>query len=93
MRGVGSQGDRGHHRGARRDGPFTSLADFCKRVQSQLVNKRVVESLIKCGAFDFAGEPRRRLLEGLDRICQWAGQGSRPEDLNQMGLFAPGAWR
>src|SRR5262249_12014358 len=57
---------------------------------SQQVNKRVIESLIKCGAFDFAGTPRRRLLEGLDRTCQWAGQGSRPEAANQMGLFAPG---
>jgi len=90
VRGVGSKAIEAII-AARADGPFTSLADFCKRVQSQLVNKRVVESLIKCGAFDFAGEPRRRLFEGLDRICQWAGQGSRPEDLNQMGLFAPGS--
>jgi DNA polymerase-3 subunit alpha len=75
---------------ARAGGPFATLADFCKRVQSQQVNKRVIESLIKCGAFDFTGEPRRRLLEGLDRVCQWAGAGGRPEDLNQMGLFAPG---
>jgi DNA polymerase-3 subunit alpha len=77
--------------GAREAGPFTALADFCKRVQSSQVNKRVVESLIKCGAFDFTKEPRRRLLEGLDRTSQWAGQGSRPEDLNQMGLFAAGS--
>ena len=90
VRGVGSKAIEAII-AVRSEGPFTALADFCKRVQSQLVNKRVVESLIKCGAFDFAGEPRRRMLEGLDRICQWAGQGSRPEDLNQMGLFAPGS--
>ncbi len=89
VRGVGSKAIEAII-AARADGAFTSLADFCKRVQSQQVNKRVVESLIKCGAFDFAAEPRRRLLEGLDRICQWAGQGGRAEDLNQMGLFAPG---
>src|SRR5216110_85470 len=36
---------------AREDGPFTSLADFCLRVRGQLVNRRVIESLVKCGAF------------------------------------------
>jgi DNA polymerase-3 subunit alpha len=76
---------------ARADAPFTSLADFCRRAQGQQMNKRVIESLIKCGAFDFTGEPRRRLLDGLDRTCQWAGQGARAEMLNQMGLFAPGS--
>jgi len=89
VRGVGSKAIEAII-AARADGAFTALADFAKRVQSQQVNKRVIESLIKCGAFEFAGEPRRRMLEGLDRICQWAGQGGRAEDLNQMGLFAPG---
>lgn len=90
VRGVGSKAVEGII-AAREEGAFTSLADFCKRVQTQQVNKRVMESLIKCGAFDFSGEPRRRLLEGLDRTCQWAGQGNRVEELNQMGLFAPGS--
>ena len=73
---------------ARESGPFSDLADFCKRVETQQVNKRVVESLIKCGAFDFSGVARRRLIEGLDVILRWAGQGSRPENANQMGLFS-----
>ncbi|MGD0950189.1 MAG: DNA polymerase III subunit alpha [Candidatus Binatia bacterium] len=90
VRGVGSKAIEGII-AAREQGPFTSLADFCKRVPSQQVNKRVIESLIKCGAFDFLGEPRRRLLEGLDRICQWAAPGNRIEELNQIGLFAPGS--
>ena len=90
VRGVGSKAIESIIE-ARKDGPFTSMADFCKRVQGQQVNKRVIESLIKCGALDFSGEPRRRMLEGVERICQWAAQGSRPEDQNQMGLFAPGA--
>jgi len=52
------------------------------------VNKRGIESLIKSGAFDFSSEPRRRLLEGLERICQWAAPPSRQQCVNQMGLFA-----
>lgn len=89
VRGVGSKAIEAII-AARRDGPFSSLADFCKRVQGQQVNRRVIEALIKCGALDFSGQPRRGMLEGLDRVCQWAAQGSRQEDQNQMGLFAPG---
>ncbi|MCK6552968.1 DNA polymerase III subunit alpha [Candidatus Binatia bacterium] len=72
---------------ARAEGRFASLPDFCKRVIGAQVNKRVIESLIKSGAFDFTGEPRRRLLEGLERICQWAGPSSRPVCENQISLF------
>ncbi|MFQ5666457.1 MAG: DNA polymerase III subunit alpha [Candidatus Binatia bacterium] len=90
VRGVGSKAIEAIV-AARADGGFTSLGDFCQRVQSQQVNKRVIESLIKCGAFDFTGEPRQRLFEGLDRTCQWAGQGHRPQTRNQMGLFAAGS--
>jgi DNA polymerase-3 subunit alpha len=68
-------------------GPFASLGDFCERVQTQQVNKRVLESLIKCGAFDSTGAFRRAMADGLDAICQWAAPGSRREDTNQMGLF------
>ncbi|HVN84707.1 MAG TPA: DNA polymerase III subunit alpha [Candidatus Binatia bacterium] len=73
---------------ARQSGALRDLGDFAKRVTSQQVNKRVIESLIKCGAFDFSGAPRRRMIEALDTILRWAGQGSRPENANQIGLFA-----
>jgi len=76
---------------ARASGPFASLADCCRRVQSQLVHRRVLESLIKCGAFDFTGQPRRRLLEGLDRAMHCAVQGAHPQAANQISLFAAGA--
>jgi DNA polymerase-3 subunit alpha len=90
VRGVGSKAVEAII-AALAEGPFTSLGDFCKRALGPQVNKRVIESLIKCGAFDFTGEPRRRLLEGLERVCQWAAPVSRPECTNQMGLFAPGS--
>src|SRR5207248_1529430 len=57
---------------ARADGPFTSLADFCLRVRGQLVNRRVIESLIKCGAFDSIERNRARLLAALDEVMRWA---------------------
>src|SRR6266508_3212588 len=48
-----------------KDGPFTSIWDFCARVDSRSVNKKAIESLIKCGAFDSTGASRRGMLEVL----------------------------
>ena len=45
-----------------RRGPFTTLLDFLSRVDSKRRTKRYVESLIKCGAFDFTGVKRSKLL-------------------------------
>jgi DNA polymerase-3 subunit alpha len=51
------------------------------------VNKKVIESLIKCGAFDFTGASRRQLIDILDRTLTWAASHAK-EDVNQFGLFA-----
>jgi DNA polymerase III subunit alpha len=65
--------------------PFGSLWDFTERVDPQAVNKRSLESLIKCGALDSAGATRRGMLEALEQALAWgqryaadrlAGQGS-----------------
>ena len=48
------------------DGAFHSLFDFCRRVDLTAVNKRVIESLIKCGAFDATAISRCRMMEALD---------------------------
>ena len=59
---------------AREDGgPFTSLWDFCERVDCRTVNKRAIEALIKCGAFGSTGAPRKGMLAVLD-AAQGAGQ-------------------
>jgi len=50
----------------KRNSNFTSLLDFCQRVDLRVVNKRVIESLIKCGAFDSIGARRSQLLAALD---------------------------
>ena len=41
-------------------GAFKSLSDFCERIDSSVINKRVLESLIKCGAFDSFGVKGRK---------------------------------
>ncbi len=63
----------------RRDkGPFRSLFDFCERVDLRLVNKRVIEGLVKCGAFDSLGAARAQLMAVADRAME-AGAGAQRE--------------
>jgi DNA polymerase-3 subunit alpha len=52
VKGVGEKAVDGIIAARKKDGPFTSLFNFCERVPQTLVNKGVVEALIKCGAFD-----------------------------------------
>jgi len=51
-----------------KNGPFKSLWDFCHRVSLRKITKRVLEHLIKSGAFDGFGYSRRGMLEGLEKI-------------------------
>ena len=59
-----------------KDGEFTSLWDFCERVDSRTVNKRAVECLIKCGAFDSTGASRKGMLEALPAAARLRAEGS-----------------
>ena len=49
-------------------GPFTSFYNFCKRMFGRDLNRRAVESLIKCGALDGLGNNRREMLLALDGV-------------------------
>ncbi|MFH1784484.1 MAG: DNA polymerase III subunit alpha [bacterium] len=71
---------------ARQSGGFTSLYDFCKRVDLRSVNRRVVESLIKCGAFDFLTQYRAVLFESLDETLEKAA-GIQKDVLAGQGSF------
>ncbi len=53
--------------------PFSSLFDFCARVDGRAVNKKAIEALIKCGAFGSTGDPRKGMLAMLE-TAQAAGQ-------------------
>jgi DNA polymerase-3 subunit alpha len=69
------------------NGPFTSLTDFCRRVDKSKVNKRVLESLIQCGAFDFTGVFRSRLFASLNDALTLGGISEDPNQLNMFDLF------
>jgi DNA polymerase-3 subunit alpha len=69
------------------EGPFTTLADFCRRVDLQLVNRRVLESLIKAGAFDSLGQARAQLLGGLDTALDLGQRDQREREQGQASIF------
>jgi DNA polymerase III subunit alpha len=65
-----------------RGGPFKDLVDFCKRVDGAKVNRRVVEGLIQCGAFDFSGMGRARLYDSLNTVLRFCGAAQDPDQLS-----------
>jgi DNA polymerase-3 subunit alpha len=72
-------------------GKFTSFIDFLTKVPSGVCNKRVVESLIKAGAFDAFGENRRSLMMVHEKAIERIMAPKRKEDEGQMDLFAENA--
>lgn len=69
------------------NGKFESLVDLCTKVDMRLINKRVLESLIKCGAFDSLGAKRSQLLVVLERAVDMAAARQRDRVSGQIGLF------
>jgi DNA polymerase-3 subunit alpha len=71
----------------REHGPFTSLTDFCVRVDAKALNKRTVESLVKAGALDSTGYTRKHLMSMIDDAVDSAIKRQRDRDAGQIGLF------
>jgi DNA polymerase III subunit alpha len=68
-------------------GEFLSLADICQRVSLQAVNKRTLESLIQCGAFDNIDRNRRQLINDLEVIIPWSQSRAKEKAIGQGNLF------
>ncbi|HEY2387189.1 MAG TPA: DNA polymerase III subunit alpha [Candidatus Binatia bacterium] len=97
VKGVGAKAIEIILTARREGGPFVDLPDFANRVRGQQINRRVLECLIKCGAFDSLGASRAMMLsEGpsgepayIDKIMQWASTSG--EAAGQITLFALGS--
>jgi DNA polymerase-3 subunit alpha len=72
---------------AREDGPFEDIYDFCERVDSTTYNKRTVESLVKCGAFDSMDCSRAAMLEVHAKAVDRVGKGLRGASEDQVCMF------
>jgi DNA polymerase-3 subunit alpha len=68
-------------------GAYKSLADFCKKVDQRRVNRRVIEALIKCGAFDFSNARRAQMMDGLDMIIDQGSKHQEQESIGQFSIF------
>ncbi|HTU79012.1 MAG TPA: DNA polymerase III subunit alpha [Solirubrobacteraceae bacterium] len=64
--------------------PFTSLWDFCERVDNRAVNKKAIEALIKCGALGSTGASRKGMLAVLE-LAQAAGQKKQQDEQTGQG--------
>jgi DNA polymerase-3 subunit alpha len=73
VKGVGYQAVEAIKRAREEGGEFSSIWDFCERVDNRTVNKKAIEALIKCGALGSTGATRKGMLEVLEQ-AQGAGQ-------------------
>src|SRR4051794_30691734 len=87
VKGVGYAAVEAMKNAREETGPFTSLWDFCERVDGRTVNKRSIEALINCGAFGSTGATRRGMIEVLDD-AQASGQRAQQDaQLGQGSIF------
>lgn len=69
------------------NGAFDSLEDFCARVDSKKMNKKGLECLVKCGAFDFTGVERAQLFSEIDGAMAAAASAHRDRAQGQVSMF------
>ena len=89
VKNVGASAVESMIRARKEGGPFTSLSDFCSRVDSRALNRRVLESLIRAGAMGSLGS-RAQLMEALDGVMSRVVKAPRNGTANQMSLLLPG---
>ena len=85
---VAAREGRGSGPAGGESGPFTSLFDFCRRIDRTRINKRTVEALIKAGAFDALQQNRASMVASIDRAFDFAA--ASEANANQGGLFDMG---
>src|SRR5690606_24727590 len=89
VKGTGQSAVEAIIRAREEGGPFTSLFDFCRRIDRHSVNRRTIEALIRAGAFDLIEENRAALLATVGNAIEAAEQAER--SANQVSLFADDA--
>jgi len=90
IKGVGAAAVEAMIAERKANGPFKSLADLCKRIDLQRVNRRVLEAMIRSGCFDRIGPNRATLMAELDGAMQMGEQNSRAISTGQVDFFGIG---
>ena len=87
LKGIGDKAVGAIEEARTQGGDFSDLEDFVTRVDARQLNRRVLESLIKCGAFDFSGASRRDMFERLEDVLKAGHNLQREKDSSQISLF------
>jgi DNA polymerase III subunit alpha len=87
VKGVGRQAMDAVVADRTENGPYRSPADFARRVDPKLVNKRAFESLARAGAFDGLNPNRRQMVESSDVLLSSAQRNAREREVGQATLF------
>jgi hypothetical protein len=87
IKGVGDGAVRSIIAAREKDGRFVDLFDFVKRLDLKLVNRKVVEALVKCGALDTLPGNRAEQLDALDVALEAASRSARDRESGQFSLF------
>jgi DNA polymerase-3 subunit alpha len=90
VKGVGEGAARAIVGAREEGGVFASVWDFVERIDAGCVNKRVLEALVKCGAFDSTGASRKGLIDALDQIVCWGQKRSADRMSGQSSIFDMG---
>ncbi len=92
VRGVGEKAVESIIENRKGKGEFSSIYDFCERVDSRTVTRSTIEALLKCGAFSSTKARRAQLLHVLDRAVEMGAQMQQDKRMGQMAMFgAPAA--
>jgi DNA polymerase-3 subunit alpha len=70
-----------------KNGPFKSVEDYCSRLDSKSVNRKILENLIRAGAFDYTGRDRAELFERIDQALLAGASAHRDRRSGQVSLF------
>ena len=87
VKNVGASAVEAIVKGRKEGGPFTSIFEFCERIDMASCNRRVIESLIKCGAMDGLEGSRSQLMAVLDGAIEGGQRAARDRESGQSGLF------
>ncbi len=87
IRGVGAKTAEAIIAAREQGGRFTSVTDLCMRADPQQINRKVLEALVKCGAFDSTGITRAEAMAQIEDALKLVARRADPAGANQMGLF------
>lgn len=87
VKNVGEGAVRGLLKARKKKGKFASLFDICEAADPRVLNRKVIESLIKAGAFDSLGEKRSQLFHLIDKMIEYSREVQKIRSSKQNSLF------